>query len=77
MVSIYPRSASELPAWSGTRLANKDFSKPGLGGGGVGGGLGHTMSHAARVLTRLLCRHACIVLPPVILIFFHMSSLRE
>ena len=41
MVSIYPRSASELPTWSGTRrLANKDFSKPGLGGGGggVGGG---------------------------------------
>ena len=38
MVSIYPRSASELPTWSGTRLANKDFSKPGLGGGGGGGG---------------------------------------
>ena len=43
-------------------------------GGGRGG---HTMSHLARVLTILLCRHACIVLLPVILIFFHMSSLRE
>ena len=39
--------------------------------------MGHTMSHLARVLTILLCQHACIVLLPVILIFFHMSSLRE
>ena len=79
MVSIYPRSAPELPTLSGTELANKYFSKPGLGGGGGGGGavVGHTMSHLAMVLTRLLCRHACIVLLPVILIFFYMSSLHE
>ena len=46
-------------------------------GRGGGGRVGHTMSHLARVLTILLCQHACIVLLPVILIFFHMSSLRE
>ena len=80
MVSIYPRSLPELPTWLGTQLANKGFSKPGLGGwveGKGGGGVGHVMSHLARVLTRLFCQHACIVLLPVILIFFHMSSLCE